>query len=272
MDTAEIISRPTAERNETRRTPAFTPLFLGDWMRAVFIHYEVDPEILHNEVPFELDLFGGRAFVSLVAFRMERLRPAFGVRLTELLFRPISNHSFLNVRTYVRHEREEGIYFIGEFLSNPLCVPLGRPTFGLPYHLGHLAFRHDLAGRTVGGEVTAARSRNRLSYEASLSAETGFRACRPGTLDAFLLERYVAFTQCGTKRRSFRIWHQPWAQQSIDVLVPENELLAMTGNWASGARLVGGNFSPGVRDVCMSRPYRFTPHERNHRVRVFFEV
>ena len=32
------------------------PLFFADWERAVFIHYEVDAEVLQREVPFELDL------------------------------------------------------------------------------------------------------------------------------------------------------------------------------------------------------------------------
>jgi len=272
MDTAEIISRPATERNETRRAPAFTPLFLGDWMRAAFIHYEVDPEILQNEVPFELDLFAGRAFVSLVAFSMERLRPSFGGRLTELLFRPISNHRFLNVRTYVRHQRETGIYFITEFLSNPLCVPLGPPTFGLPYRLGRPSYRHNYEEGTVEGDVASAFGQNRLTYKASLSAKAGFHACEPGTLDAFLLERYQAFTQCGRKRRSFRIRHVPWPQQAIDVSVREDELLTLTGNWVDGAQLIGANFSPGVHDVRMGRPHRLTACERKHRVRVFFDV
>jgi uncharacterized protein YqjF (DUF2071 family) len=272
MNTAEVISRLITGRDETRCAPAFRPLFLGDWMRAVFIHYEVDPEILQNEIPFELDLFDGRAFVSLVAFSMERLRPSFGGRLTELLFRPISNHNFLNVRTYVRHRREAGIYFIAEFLSNPLCVPLGPPTFGLPYRFGCLAYRHDERRGSIEGEVAAARGQKRLIYNAPLSAKVGFRACEPGTLDAFLLERYTAFTQCGKRRRLFRIWHPPWAQQPIDVSVQEGGLLALSGDWTNGARLIGGNFAPGVRDVRMSRPHQVNDCERKHRVRVFFDV
>ncbi len=52
------------------------PLFLADWERAVFIHYEIDPEILQRAVPFQLHLRDGKAYVSLVAFTMRRMRPA----------------------------------------------------------------------------------------------------------------------------------------------------------------------------------------------------
>jgi len=44
------------------------PLFIADWDRALMIHYEVDGVALQRKVPFELDLWNGRAFVSLVAF------------------------------------------------------------------------------------------------------------------------------------------------------------------------------------------------------------
>src|SRR5262245_34522440 len=68
------------------------PLFLANWDRALMIHYEVEPEALQRIVPFELDLYRGRAFLSLVAFTLQRMRPRFGGRLAELLFRPIATH------------------------------------------------------------------------------------------------------------------------------------------------------------------------------------
>ena len=46
------------------------PLLVADWERALFMHFEVPREVLQRHVPFELDLFEGRAFVSLVAVTM----------------------------------------------------------------------------------------------------------------------------------------------------------------------------------------------------------
>src|SRR5689334_8162859 len=92
------------------RGPAthFRPLFFGDWTRALFIHYEVNAAELQQEVPFELDLWNGRAFVSLVAFTMERLRPRFWGKFGAWLFHPIATTRYLNVRTYVRRGNEIG--------------------------------------------------------------------------------------------------------------------------------------------------------------------
>ena len=51
------------------------PLFLATWDRAVFIHFETKPSLLEREIPFQLDLRDGRAFVSIVAFTLLRMRP-----------------------------------------------------------------------------------------------------------------------------------------------------------------------------------------------------
>ena len=53
-----------------------------------FPHFDVDPDQLQPHVPFELDLFENRrAFVTLVAFTMRRMRPRRGGRIG---FRPLS--------------------------------------------------------------------------------------------------------------------------------------------------------------------------------------
>src|SRR2546421_12620430 len=70
------------------------PLFIADWEDALMIHYEVDAELLQGVVPFELDLFNGRAFVSLVAFTMRGMRPRLGGLFAAWLLKPIGSHNF----------------------------------------------------------------------------------------------------------------------------------------------------------------------------------
>jgi uncharacterized protein YqjF (DUF2071 family) len=257
-----------AVTRERSSLPQWNPFFLGDWMRAVFIHYEVEPAALQREIPYELDLFEGRAFVSLVAFTMQRLRPRRGGRLAELFFSPFATTRYLNVRTYVRHRNSAGIYFIAEFLSNPFCVPLGRPTFGLPYRFGLLAY----GGGGIEVEVMVSRGSEKLTCHVSKCARAEFRTCLPETLDAFLLERYVAFTCCGQARRFFHIWHLPWSQVSVEVSVRDEGLLATTGRWIKHARFVGANFSPGVCDVGMEWPRRIQRLRPKRRLTAFFNI
>lgn len=51
--------------------------FYQEWNRAIFLHWKVDFQELRNFVPkeLEIDLFEGNAWVSVVAFTMEKIRP-----------------------------------------------------------------------------------------------------------------------------------------------------------------------------------------------------
>jgi uncharacterized protein YqjF (DUF2071 family) len=228
------------------------PMFYARWDRAVFIHYEADPAALQRNVPFELDLRDGRAFVSIVAFTLQRMRPRIGRRLGEWLFKPIATHEFLNVRTYVRQASERGIYFIAEWLSNPLSVRLGPRSFGLPYHFGRIDYNHAHDGEALRGCIQA--HEGRLIYEGKVRGEK-FETCDPESTTEFLLERYTAFTQHRNRARLFRVWHSPWPQAQAQIEVSDATLIASTGEWWRSAECIGANYSPGA-EVWMGRPHR----------------
>jgi hypothetical protein len=232
------------------------PLFIADWEHALMIHFEVDAGALQRDVPFQLDLWAGRAFVSLVAFTMRGMRPRMGGRLAAWLFRPIATHHFLNVRTYVRHGSETGIHFLAEWLSDRFAVRLGPATFGLPYRYGRMDYQHewlagDLRGCVMDSAVSAA-----LAYRGTLDTHTDFQPCVAGSLAEWLMERYTAFNCSGGRRRFFRVWHAPWPQTSIEITMLDDSLLTSSWPWFKHTQFTGANFSPGVRDVWMGRPQK----------------
>jgi uncharacterized protein YqjF (DUF2071 family) len=231
------------------------PLFLADWLRPVFIHYEVPAAALQHDVPFELDLHDGKAYVSMVAFTMRRMRPFRGGYITEWMLKPIANNAFLNVRTYVRHSGEPGIYFLTEWMNNPISVHLGPVTFGLPYRFGKLNYQHRHEEKILSGNVRETAHGPALDYEATLKNPL-FAPCPADSLHEFLLERYTAFTAHKSTRRFFRIWHEPWKQQPIQIRVTDLRLLEIVWPWFADAKLAAANYSPGARDVWMGRPHR----------------
>lgn len=249
-----VASRSTLSETARRRMLAIPsePMFYARWDRAVFIHYAADPATLQRDVPFELDLRDGRAYVSLVAFTLWRMRPRIGGRIGEWLLKPISTHEFLNVRTYVRHGSEPGIFFLAEWLNNRAAVLLGPRSFGLPYRFGHLTYRHAPNGDALRGRATAQGAH--LVYEGKTNSEQ-FEPCEPESLTEFLLERYTAFTEHRKRNRFFRVWHSPWPQVLAEIKVTEDTLIAHTGLWWRTAEFVGATYSPGA-DVWMGRPHR----------------
>ncbi len=245
-------SLPNEAGRERMMQMRWEPLFLAGWERTLMLHYSVAPEVLQPHVPFELDVRDGKAYVSLVAFTMRGLRPRRGGRIIRTMFKPIATHEFLNVRAYVKHGGESGIYFLAEWLPNALSVLLGRPLFGLPYRLGQLNCDHQHEQGRIAGEVTSGCGRGKLRYHADV--RDSFAPCEAGTLDEFLMERYTAFTEWLGLKRRFRVWHSPWPQCAVRAEIIENTLMRLTGDWADRAQFIGANYSAGVSDVWMSRP------------------
>lgn len=226
------------------------PFFLAGWHDVLFLHLAVPTDKLQPWVPFDLDLYEGLAYVSLVAFTMRDLRPRVG---GALLFKPIATHEFLNVRTYVRHGGERGIYFLAEWLPNLLAVMLGPTVFGLPYRWGCQSYSHE-PDRGFRGLVRDRWSGSALSYSAPALRELALSPAEPGSLTEFLTERYTAFTRYAGWHRFFRVWHPPWPLVSVEARIDDLTLLDQTGDWRCHARLVGAHYSPGFPDVWMGRP------------------
>jgi uncharacterized protein YqjF (DUF2071 family) len=251
-----VADRSTLSEAARRRMLALPgePMFYARWDRAVFIHYAADPVTLQRDVPFELDLREGRAFVSIVAFTLSKMRPRIGGRFGEWILKPIATHEFLNVRTYVRHRGEPGIYFLAEWLSNPLSVHLGPRTFGLPYKFGRLIYEHARVRGNIRGDVEAREGR--LSYQGDVAARS-FVPSEPGSLTEFMVERYTAFTFNRKRRRLFRVWHEPWPQAPLEMNITADDLVGSTGAWWKSAEYLTANYSPGV-EVWMGRPHRIS--------------
>jgi uncharacterized protein YqjF (DUF2071 family) len=233
------------------------PFLIADWEGALFLHYAIAPRALQPYVPFELDRFDGRAFVSLVAFTMRRMRFARGGRLGAWLCASVSEQRLLNLRTYVRYGKDSGIYFMAEWVSHWLCAQLGPSMFGLPYHWARLAFQHAPRHGCIEGRVEARHGNGTLSYSTSRMDECdSFATCEPDSLDAFLLERYVAFTSRGADWHFFRVWHHPWLQAQVKLERIDGGLPDQSVPCWSQTCFVGANFSPGVFGVWMGPPHR----------------
>lgn len=239
----------------------FEPFWLCQWRDVVFIHLEADPDLLQKAVPFELDLFECRAFVSLVAFTLVDMRPRLGGRLIRWICRPFGTHRFLNVRTYVKCGDARGIHFLAEYLDAPWLNHLAGPRlYGLPFHVASLRYDHADAAR-FRGVVTAEQGQLRYEGTAEGISEGD---CPTGTtrmeqpvrtsetdLRHFLLERYRAYTERNGRRGWFPVWHQPWRCRAIDAKLNDSSLLRQSGRWAESARLAGAHHSWGLDEVWM---------------------
>jgi len=191
------------------------------WRDLLFAHWEVPVDRLRAAVPGELplDLFGGRAFVGVVPFRMTGIRGRF--------LPPIPGHTAfpeLNVRTYVSINNRPGVYFFSLDATNRLAIETARRTFGLNY------LRAALTCEREGDRVAySCERRDRRGPPASLrcayEATGGPFHAGPGTLEHWLSERYALYTVKRGVVRMGEIQHGPWPLRPA---VCEIETLDMT--------------------------------------------
>lgn len=209
---------PTDDQREAprRRPESERPAMLQTWAELLFLHWRVDPEGLQKTLPkgLHLDTWDGTAWLGIVPFHMRKIRP------TGLPIVPwISNFLELNVRTYVHDESgRPGVWFHSLDTNRLIASQIGRSVFKLPYFPASMQSRTDESGwsnyrcRRLGRRETASY---RFRPEASQAAVTSI----PGTLEFFLLERYLLFSHDPRSGRIFsgQVHHTPYHYRNVEV-------------------------------------------------------
>jgi len=193
------------------------------WSELLFAHYEVDPDEVRALLPrgVELDLFEGRAFVGLVPFRMERIAPPF--------YPPRLGLNFLetNLRTYVHRAGEApGVYFFSLEASNMLAVRVARTFWGLPYHDARMSAPRDARGET---DYRTERRSDGAFLHAKYRFGAPLGSSRLGSLDHFLLERYLLYVEREGVLHCGQVHHVPYPRCEVDLSSFDETLVRSAG-------------------------------------------
>ncbi len=242
-------SSDSIDRLAPARRPQGRVAMSQKWRDLLFLHWPVPVDSLRPLVPeeLEIDLHDGVAYVGLVPFSMRDVHPR-GLPA----WRPMSDFHETNVRTYVhRRGRDPGVWFFSLDAANAAAVAIARTWFHLPYWTARMRVQHD--NPQPGA----------LSYysERRWTSVTGHRpGCRiaclptgspapaePGTLDHFLVERYLLYAFDPHKHRLFRgqVHHSPYQVQPARILDCDENLLAAAGITHPSAQPIS-HFSTGV--------------------------
>lgn len=221
---------------------------LTDWRSVVFLHFAVPPEILQPSVPFPLDLHEGMAYVSIVSFEQRNFRLPAGGPLAHVVHF-IGSNLFCNLRTYVQVEGEPGVFFMTEWVPNPLGA-LAAPIYpGLRYRLARLQYR--MEGQTARRTVFA--QEGQMTLKAEIPRPASLARTQPGSVAEFCLERYTAFARSPFGNTRFHIWHHLWDQTDTRATLPDDRLLARR-SWYGSAQPAGAQYSPGITGVRIALP------------------
>jgi uncharacterized protein YqjF (DUF2071 family) len=214
------------------------PAAYHQWRRMLFLHWSVPVEQLRPLVPaeLELDLWKNQAYVGFVAFALEQVHPWWWPR--QLAFSFLE----LNLRTYVLFRDVPGIYFFSLDASNRLAAWWARHFWHLPYYYSRVELS---AIRDIFEFCSRRRgcsnyffARYRIAHYLGPSA--------PGTLEFFLLERYVLFTKHRGAWIRVQVSHPPYPAHVAEVLECEQDFLQQLGLRPCSDRWTYAHFVPGV--------------------------
>ncbi|MFB6363574.1 YqjF family protein [Paenibacillus elgii] len=194
--------------------PAFRWTMKQTWEHFPFAHWPVPVEAIRSFVPeaLDIDTWDGQAWISILPFRIGE------IRLKHMPSLPwMRSFPEINVRTYVRSGGESAIFFLSMGASHPLLVPIAKQWYRLPYHLAKMRFR-------AGGRTITFESRRRSASFSEEAFCTTYRpvsapfAVRQGTVEHWLMERYIYYCRCGRSGGLYRgeVVHAPWELQTAE--------------------------------------------------------
>jgi uncharacterized protein YqjF (DUF2071 family) len=201
------------------------------WAKLGFLHWPVAAEALRPLVPpgLEVDTFEGQAYVGLVPFTMTGVRP---VGLPPVW--GLSSFHEVNVRTYVhRGGRDPGVWFFSLDAANRAAVVLARALWKLPYHFARMTLKHE-------GGRTGYRSERQWPGPCPASCDLRYGPTGPpapariGSLDHFLIERYILYAKMDSRLLMGRVHHAAYPVQAAEVEDLKEDLLAVAGIAVTG--------------------------------------
>jgi uncharacterized protein YqjF (DUF2071 family) len=180
------------------------------WHDLLFAHWAVDPALVRAKVPspLEIDRFDDHAWIGIVPFHMTNVAPR-GLPVLPW----VSAFPELNVRTYVRYADKRGVYFFSLDAANLLAVLAARLLFGLPYYAAIMSVKEQRGAIEYSSRRSAAGATNAELVAAYRPTGPVFHAA-PGSIEAFLIERYCLYSARKEGLYRVRIFHDPWPLQA----------------------------------------------------------
>jgi hypothetical protein len=219
-----------------------------DWAHLLFLHWPLAPESVQQRLPagLQVDTFQDRAYVSLVPFTIRNVHPPLLPPLPWL-----SRFHEVNLRTYVHHDGHgPGVWFFSLDATSPLAVAGARAWYRLKYYLARIRMRIESADPQLPSRVDYDSRRIFPGPRSSgCSVRYGPRGtaaeAKPGTLEHFLIERYLLYSESSGRLRQARVSHSPYVvyPAAFDNL---QDSLSVAAGLAGPGREILAHYSRGV--------------------------
>lgn len=232
----------TSELLALRERPLDEPNMLQNWLDLTFLHWAVEPTVIQEKISAELqvDTFEGKAYLSMVPFTMTGIR--------HLKLPPIPGFSAFhewNLRSYVVGPDGPGVWFIRLDAANLAAVRTARTFFKLPYWHSTMSLTRGEADRSYRCTPKSGIADDE-PWVINTRLEPEVRLAEPGSLEFWLVERYLLYSYAKGRLYSGQVHHSPYRIQTAQVATYPLGLLAAEGFSNLGDPIPEMQFSEGV--------------------------
>ena len=190
------------------------------WRNLLFVHWRLPVERVQATLPagLQVETFGGDAWVGIVPFSMQRIRPWW--------FPPVPGISWFletNLRTYVRHPSgQTGVWFYSLDANNRIAVWTARTFWHLNYINADLKIHENFDLLTYSGTRHDGSGGYHLALQCPNDSLT---TAADRSLEHFLLERYHLFTEHSGNISCGQVHHPPYQFQQVPSLTACDQTL-----------------------------------------------
>jgi uncharacterized protein YqjF (DUF2071 family) len=187
----------------------------AEWRDLVMLNWEISPHLLSKYIPrgTELDLWNGRAFVSLVGFRFIE---------TRILKLPVPFHvnfEEVNLRFYVRRAFGDGIHrgvvFIKEIVPRTCIALVARRLYNENYMAAPMS--HAVENR--GGQTSVQYNWliDGKTNSIAVRADGAYREMVVDSQEEFIAEHYWGYCRQRDGRTvEYRVHHPKWQVATVN--------------------------------------------------------
>ena len=199
------------------------------WQNLLMINYEVDPEILHPHLPpfTELDLFEGKALVSIVGFLFKDTK-VFGLHW------PLhTTFEEVNLRFYVKHftgtEWRRGVVFISEIVPRIIIAKAASILYHEPYTAAKM--RHHFLIKDDAIEIIYQWKNKNKWNTIFAEAETSLNEIKKHSAEEFIFEHYWGYNKYdATTTIEYGVEHVVWQTFKIKNWHLDVDVVSLYGN------------------------------------------
>ena len=178
--------------------------FYQEWNKVIFLHWEVNPELIRPLIPqgLDLDIINDKTWISLVAFDMNNI----GIR--NFYKAPyISDFHEINIRVYTICNGKPNVHFLSIEASKRSSCKILKTLSKLPY-------QHSEMNRTLHSyESKNEKSNNTFFIEYKLEDSP----INKDKTDLWLTERYALVQEQRNKIIEYDVHHLEWPMQAISI-------------------------------------------------------